>query len=217
MKIIVFMVLLNLMITGLCGCKKEEMPEKEEPRYEGTIVAAGDSLTAGLGVTEDRAYPAQLEKRLLEHGYRYKVVNAGNSGETSSGLLSRMKWILSLNPDIVILETGANDGLRGVNPELTKKNIQGAVLILKANRVTVVLAGMQIVQNLGKEYTDAFKAIYPAVAKEEEVILIPFFLEGVAGNPQLSQPDGIHPTAAGYRIVADLIYPYVVKAIKERR
>lgn len=217
MKKIVFMVLLNLMIIGLCGCKKEEMPKKEEPHYEGTIVAAGDSLTAGFGVAEDTAYPAQLEKKLLKHGYRYKVVNAGNNGETSSGLLSRMKWILSLNPDIVILETGANDGFRGVNPELTKKNIERAVLILKANRITVVLAGMQIVQNLGKEYTEAFKMIYPAVAKEEEVILIPFFLEGVAGNPQLSQPDGIHPTSEGYRIVVDLIYPYVVKAIKERR
>lgn len=201
----------------LGGCQKDETgaPRAEKVSYEGTIVAAGDSLTAGFGVSEDEAYPARLEKRLLKDGYMYKVVNVGISGETSSGLLSRIKWILTLKPDIVILETGANDGFRGIDPELTRKNVEEAVRILKANRVTVVLAGMQIVQNLGKEYTDAFKAIYPAVAKKEEVILIPFFLEGLVGNPELNQPDGIHPTSKGYSIVVDNIYPYILEAIKK--
>lgn len=208
--------LLTLILFTMNGCRKKES-RKEVPKYDGTIVAAGDSLTAGLYLSEYEAYPAQLEKRLLENGYRYRVINAGNSGETSSSLLSRMKWILSMKPDIVIIETGANDGLRGVDPELTRKNIEGAVRILKSSGVTVVLAEMQIVQNLGKEYTEAFKAIYPAVAKKEDIILTPFFLEGVAGNPDLNTPDGIHPTAAGYRIVVDNIYPSVIEAIKREK
>lgn len=212
------LMLLSL-LTVLVGCRKAEQvePEVMKTSYEGTIVAAGDSLTGGFGVTEDQAWPPRLEKRLLNNGYRYKVVNAGIIGETSSGLLSRIKWILTLNPDIVVLETGANDGLRGINPEFTRKNVEEAVRILKANKVTVVLAGMQIVQNLGKEYTDAFKSIYPAVAEKEGIILIPFFLEGLAGNPQLNQPDGVHPTAEGYTIVLENIYPYVIEGIKKSK
>ena len=208
--------LLTPMLFAMNGCQKKES-RKERPKYDGTIVAAGDSLTAGLYVLENEAYPAQLEKRLLGDGYRYRVINAGNSGETSSGLLSRMKWILSMKPDIVIIETGANDGFRGVDPELTRKNIEGAVRILKSSGVTVVLAKMQIVQNLGKEYTEAFKAIYPAVAKKEGIIMTPFYLEGVAGNPDLNEPDGIHPTAAGYSIVVDNIYASVIEAIKREK
>ena len=208
--------ILTPMLFAMNGCRKKES-RKEVPKYDGTIVAAGDSLTAGLFVLENEAYPAQLEKRLLREGHRYRVINAGNSGETSSGLLSRMKWILSMKPDIVIIETGANDGLRGVDPELTRKNIEGAVRILRSSGVTVVLAEMQIVQNLGKEYTEAFKAIYPAVAKKEDIILTPFFLEGVTGNRDLNEPDGIHPTAAGYSIVVDNIYASVIEAIKREK
>lgn len=214
----IFWILISLFIV-LTGCQKDEKgaPEAMEVNYEGTIVAAGNSLTAGFGVSEDEAYPARLERKLLKDGYRYKVINAGSSGETSSGLLSRVKWILTLKPDIVILETGANDGFRGINPEHARKNIEEAVRILNANRVTVVLAGMQIVQNLGKEYTDSFKAIYPAIAQKEEVILIPFFLEGLSGDPYLNQADGVHPTSQGYSIVVDNIYPYILEAIKKSK
>lgn len=208
--------ILTQILFTMNGCRKKESG-REVAKYDGTIVAAGDSLTAGLYILENEAYPAQLEKRLLKEGHRYRVINAGNSGETSSGLLSRMNWILSMKPDIVIIETGANDGLRGVDPELTRKNIEGAVRILKSSGVTVVLAEMQIVQNLGKEYTEAFKAIYPAVAEKEGIILTPFFLEGVAGNPDINAPDGIHPTAEGYRIVVDNIYPSVIEAIKREK
>lgn len=182
--LISYWILISMLIV-LSGCKKDEKeaPKAVKMNYEGTIVAAGNSLTAGFGVSEDEVYPAKLERKLLKDGYRYKVVNAGSSGETSSGLLSRINWILTLQPDIVILETGANDGFRGINPDLTGKNIAEAVRLLKANKVIVVLAGMQIVQNLGKEYTDAFKAIYPAVAQKEEVILIPFFLRRISRRP----------------------------------
>lgn len=184
---------------------------------EGTIVAAGDSLTAGYGLPERDAYPAQLERKLNQNGYRWKVVNAGISGETSSGLLSRVDWILKLKPDIVILETGANDGLRGVDPKVTGANIDKAVTRLQAKGVTVVLAGMRMVTNMGPTFTKEFAANYSSVAKKHHLILIPFFLEGVAGDPALNQQDGIHPVARGYQIITDKVYPYVTKAIDLKR
>jgi len=180
----------------------------------GIIVAMGDSLTEGLGVNMDDAYPAQLERKLHADGYDFTVINAGFSGETSSGALTRVNFVLKLKPDIVILGTGGNDSLRGVDPALTQKNITQLVRTFKANHVIVVLAGMQTVQNMGTDYTQKFQAIYPAVAKAEGVILIPFFLEGVAGNPKLMQDDFIHPKPEGYAIVVKTIYPYVLQAIK---
>lgn len=187
----------------------------DEIAYAGTIVAMGDSLTAGLGVPEDQAYPAQLGRRLADDGHRYKVVNAGVSGETSSGALSRVQWVIeSLDPDIVILETGANDGLRGIDPKLLESNLNQLVVTLKNHNIIVVLAGMQMLPNLGPEYIEAFATIYPGVARTHGVIFMPFFLEGVAGQGQWNQADKIHPTAEGYtRIVANL-YPYVMQAIE---
>lgn len=197
---------------------KESPPQRQSaPDYEGTIVAVGDSLTAGLGVAEEFAYPALLERKLIAGDFRYKVVNAGISGETSSGTLSRINWVLTLKPDIVILETGANDGLRGIDSALTRKNIQEILRVLEKAHVAVVLAGMQMVQNLGQEYTEAFRRIYPEAAKKFGIPLVPFFLAGVAGEPALNQADGIHPTAEGYRVVVETVYPYAVEAIRERR
>ena len=206
-----------LTICALIGCGQPDTSTPAESRHEfvGTIVAVGDSLTAGFGVTEFEAYPAQLEQKLRADGYRYKVVNAGVSGETSSGALSRINWVLTLKPDMVILETGANDGLRGIDPELTMHNLHAIVAAFKAHGVTVVLAGMQMVHNLGAEYTSKFAENYPSVASAQQVILIPFFLAGVAGEPLLNQDDGIHPTAKGYGIITANIYPYIVEAIKE--
>jgi acyl-CoA thioesterase-1 len=183
------------------------------PQSKGTIVAVGDSLTAGLGVNEEEAYPAQLEKKLRAAGYDWKVVNAGISGETSSGTLSRINWVMKLRPDIVILETGANDGLRGIDPAVTRKNIDETIRILKQQNVTVVLAGMRMFRNLGQEFTKGFANLYPSLASKHDLILVPFFLQGVAGNPSLNRPDGIHPTAEGYRIVTENVYPFARKAI----
>jgi acyl-CoA thioesterase-1 len=201
------------------SCKQQEnRPVGDEqnsvPEYEGTIIAMGDSLTAGLGVAVDDAYPARLEQLLQEAGYNWQVINGGISGETSSGALSRTRWILARHPDIVILETGANDALRGLPLSLVRENIMKTVQMFQEGGVKVVLAGMQIVQNLGADYTKRFAAIYPAVARERQVILIPFFLEGVAGDPSLNQEDTIHPNQKGYRIVARTVLPYVVQAIK---
>ncbi|MBX3012748.1 MAG: arylesterase [Caldilineaceae bacterium] len=183
------------------------------PEPAGIIVAMGDSLTEGLGVNLDDAYPAQLARKLQADGYSYTVINAGVSGETTTGALARVDWVLTLQPDIVILATGGNDSLRAIDPKVTQENLRQLVQAFHAADVTVVLAGMQTVQNLGEEYTNAFRAIYPAVAAEYNLILIPFFLEGVAGDPTLNQADFIHPTAAGYTQVVETIYPYVLQAI----
>ncbi len=182
-----------------------------------TIVAMGDSLTEGLGVPEDHAYPAVLERNLQKAGYPVKVINAGISGEISAGALSRTEWILRLNPDILILETGANDGFRGVDPEAVKKNIAATIRILQKRDVVVVLAGMKMVKNLGEDYIRAFEDVYPNLAVDFDVIFIPFILEGVAGEPALNREDGIHPNADGYRKVADHVQPYVEKAIERWR
>lgn len=219
---------LAALTAALCGCDGKPEAEAPPPRAgapsateapAGVIAAVGDSLTEGYGLDEEKAYPALLEARLRASGHAFRVINAGISGETSSGTLSRVQWILTLKPDIVILGTGANDGLRGVDPALTRRNIRQIVGILKQEGVVVVLAGMEMVRNLGASFTDAFREIYPEVAREEEVILVPFLLKGVAGDPRLNLPDGIHPNPEGYRIVAETVYPYVVEAIgrvKER-
>jgi acyl-CoA thioesterase-1 len=182
---------------------------------EGVIVAVGDSLTAGYRVAEEEAYPALLRQRLARDGRYFEVINAGSSGETSSGTLARLDWILTLKPDIMILETGANDGLRGIDPQLTRDNIDRIVTRLKAEGVIVVLAGMQMIKNLGATFTNQFESLYPAVAGKHDIILIPFFLETVAARPQLNQADGIHPTVEGYRRVTDHIYPFVREAIDQ--
>ena len=179
------------------------------------ILAVGDSLTEGFGVPSADAYPAQLERALVTAGHAVTVVNAGVSGETSSGTRQRIDWLLQQQPDIVILAIGGNDGLRGIDPALTEQNIEEIVRRSQASGAVVVLPGMEMVRNLGSEYTDQFRAIYPAVAERTGAILMPFFLEGVAADPALNQPDFIHPTAEGYAVVVEQILPYVEQAITE--
>ena len=213
------LLLVFLLSISLAGCGEEtvSIENKNQPQYAGTILAIGDSLTEGLGVEEEFAYPAQLQQKLIDSGYDYRVINAGVSGETSSGALSRIKWALTLQPDIVILVTGANDGLRGIEPVLIDANITEIVQLLKERNIVVVLGGMQMVQNLGQTYTLAFSKLYEDIAREQEIIFIPAFLAGVGANPALNQSDGIHPTADGYRIIVDNIYPYVVEAIEKHQ
>ncbi len=174
-------------------------PQMDLPR----IVAFGDSLTAGLGVTQDDAYPKQLQDRLVTEGYRYRVVNAGVSGETTAGGLRRVSWILQSHPQIVILELGANDGLRGLKLEDTRANLEQIIRQLEQAKVTVILAGMKMPPNYGADYTRRFEAMYTDLAKRYRLPLIPFFLEGVATSASLNQADGIHPTAEGYRLIVD--------------
>lgn len=179
------------------------------------IVAFGDSLTAGLGVSPDEAYPAQLQRRLDAAGYRYRVINAGVSGDTTAGGVRRVEWVLNSKPAIVIVELGANDGLRGIDPAQTQANLDTIVQRLQAAGVAVVLAGMKLPPNYGKDYTGRFESVFPAVAKKYRVPLMPFFLDGVATQQGLNQADGIHPTEAGYRVISehlfDVLKPLLVK------
>ncbi|MDJ0784398.1 MAG: arylesterase [Desulfosarcinaceae bacterium] len=179
-----------------------------------TIVALGDSLTAGLGVDEAAAYPALLENRLKADGHHVAVINAGISGETSSGAVSRLDWVLaSLDPDLIVLATGANDGLRGIDPKVLQANLDHLIRALKAADIKVILAGMKMLPNLGPVYTSRFNAVYPRVAEAHDVPLIPFFLEGVAGERRYNQQDMLHPNAEGYRRIVDHIYPWVAAAL----
>lgn len=170
------------------------------------LTALGDSLTEGYGVAAEDAYPAQLEVRLRADGLPWQVVNAGLSGETSSGALSRLDWVLKTKPQAVLLVTGANDGLRGLDPNLTEQNLNAMVGKLAASGVKVMLGGMKAPANLGEDYVQQFEAIYPRVAKAHNVPLIGFFLEGVAKSPDLNLEDGKHPNKEGYAKIVDFIY-----------
>ena len=182
-----------------------------------TILALGDSLTEGLGVDNDANYPAQLEARLQELGYKdVKVVNSGLSGETSTGLVNRLDWVLQTKPDITILTIGANDAIRGIDVATVEANIRTAVKRLQDGGSEVILGGMQIYDNLGSDYVESFAAIYPRVAKDMNVTLIPFFLDGVGGDAELNQADAIHPTKEGYTIIVnDNILPILQPEIEK--
>ena len=185
----------------------------ERPR----IVAFGDSLTAGFGVAPENAYPARLQRRLDEQGVRYRVINAGVSGDTTAGGLRRVEWVLKSRPEVVILELGANDGLRGLNLEQTKANLERIIQRCQQASVDVVLAGMKLPPNYGADYIKRFEAMYPALAKQYRLTLIPFFLDGVAGSSSLNQADGIHPTSEGYRIIADKVFQTVKPLLNGRK
>jgi acyl-CoA thioesterase-1 len=170
------------------------------------VVFLGDSLTAGLGLDEDQAYPARVGKELARRGLPVRVINAGVSGDTSAGGLERLGWLLAQHPDLLVVELGANDGLRGQPLAGIEANLRAIVERARAAGVgRIVLAGMKIPPNYGPEYASGFEAIFPRVAKEERVTLIPFLLEGVAARPDLNQPDGLHPNAAGDEIVAKTV------------
>ncbi|MEK6631785.1 MAG: arylesterase, partial [Nitrospirota bacterium] len=180
------------------------------------IVAFGDSLTAGLGVAADETYPAELQRRLDMLGLRYRVINAGVSGETSAGGLRRVPWILRSKPEIVILELGANDGLRGLRVEETKANLEHIIQQLQQSGTHVVLAGMKLPPNYGNDYLSAFERLYPDLATRYRLPLIPFFLEGVAASNTLNQADGIHPTARGYRAIVEMMLGRLQPVLRDR-
>ena len=174
-----------------------------------TMVFFGDSLTAGYGLeSTDEAFPALIQERLSASGRPWRVVNAGLSGETTAGGLRRLDWILKQPVDIFVLELGGNDGLRGIAPETSRANLQAMITRIRERypNVKLVLAGMQMPANMGADYTRQFAAMYPDLARENHLTLIPFLLEGVGGVPGLNQGDGIHPTAAGHKIVAATVW-----------
>lgn len=181
-----------------------------------TILFFGDSLTAGYGLSTEEAFPALIGKELNRQGTKVKVVNAGLSGETSAGGLSRIDWVLRQPVDVFVLELGANDGLRGLPLDQTRKNLQAIVDKVKSKYpdVRIVMAGMMVPPNMGKEYTGEFKNIYPELAKKNGATLMPFLLEGVAGDEKLNLPDGIHPNVEGHKIVANNLAKVLTPLLK---
>lgn len=175
------------------------------------ILFFGDSLTAGYGLSPDEAFPALVEKKLNSQGKPARVVNAGLSGETSAGGLSRIDWVLRQPIDVFVLELGANDGLRGLPIDQTRKNLQAIIdkVRTKFPKARIVIAGMMVPPNMGPDYTAKFQKIFPELAKENNVALIPFLLQDVAGNDELNLPDGIHPNTEGHKIVADNVYKVI--------
>ena len=180
------------------------------------IVVLGDSLTAGLGVAPDEAYPALLEAQLRREGYDYRVINAGVSGDTSSGGVRRIDWVLRLRPEIVIVALGANDGLRGQPLPQLHDNLAAIVQKTLRSGARVLLAGMRVPPNYGAAYTRDFAAVFPEVARRLNVPLVPFLLEGVAAEVRFNQGDGIHPNAEGQRRIADHVWPHLRPLLVKR-
>ncbi len=181
------------------------------------IVAFGDSLTAGYGVAVNEAFPVQLQRALEAKGVAATIVNAGVSGDTTTGGLSRLDWSVPDGTDGVILELGANDALRGFDPAVTRKALETMLLRFRERKIPVLLCGMLAPPNLGAEYGRAFNTIYPDLAAETGAILYPFFLTGVAADPKLNQRDGLHPTAAGVAVIVARIMPQVEELIARAR
>jgi acyl-CoA thioesterase-1 len=211
------------LVTG--ACERTPDPEALERAPSGPAAAAstssqpqivclGDSLTAGLGLEPEQAYPALLQQRVQAAGYPYDVVNAGVSGDTSAGGLRRLKWSLGGDARVLIVALGANDGLRGLAVEELRRNLSAILEEARSRDIAVLLAGMEAPPNFGPSYTRSFRDVYSGLARTYEVAFVPFLLEGVAGVTRLNQADGIHPTAEGQRALADLLWPELERVLK---
>lgn len=184
--------------------------EREEPF---TILVLGDSLTAGYGLAKGEDFPAQLAGALAKKRFNVQVINGGISGDTSAGGLARLEWALADEPDMVMVELGANDALRGIDPSVTRKNLAAIIEKIQKRGMSVLLAGMKAPRNMGATYVEQFDRIYPELAKEYQVPLYSFFLEGVATKPELNQADGLHPTRQGVEQIVSRILPTVIEQI----
>jgi acyl-CoA thioesterase I len=179
------------------------------------ILALGDSLVAGYGLLGPDGFVPQLEAALRAAGLAVEIVNGGVSGDTSAGGLARLDWVLASDPAVVLVELGANDALRGLDPGETEANLDGILTRLKAEGRHVLLAGMEAPRNWGREYVEAFRALYVRLAAKHRVALYPFFLDGVAARPEFNQPDGIHPNARGVREIVGRIAPHLTRLVRD--
>lgn len=191
------------LITALCGAGTRA--ETREIR----ILALGDSLTAGYGLARSEGFVAQLERALRAKGIPARVLDAGVSGDTTAGGRARLDWALADRPDVAIVALGGNDGLRGIDPAATYANLDAILRRLRERNIPALLAGMLAPPNLGAEYAEAFREAYARLAREHDVVFYPFFLDGVAAEPELNQPDGIHPNARGVAVMVERILPHV--------
>jgi acyl-CoA thioesterase-1 len=201
---------LLLLVLQLAACAAAPAAPPPGLQSGRVIVAFGDSLTAGLGVPVEQTYPARLEERLKREGYDYRVVNAGVSGDTTAGGVRRVDWALRLKPEIVILELGVNDALRGQKLAGVRANLDQMISRFQSSGARVLLAGMRLPPNYGDRYAEDFHRLYGEVARAHRAAIMPFFLDGVGAIPRLNQADGIHPTAEGYAIVVDRLWPYLL-------
>jgi acyl-CoA thioesterase I len=185
-----------------------------EPRKR--VVVLGDSIAAGYGLDQEEAFPALLQKKIDQAKLPYEVINAGVSGDTTAGGARRISWILKQAVDVLLIELGGNDGLRGISPEETGKNLQTIIDRTRSQypKATIVVAGMQMPANMGEEFTRKYKEVFSAVARRNKVVLIPFLLEGVGGRAELNQPDRIHPTAAGHKLIAETAWTILEPVLK---
>lgn len=226
LKYSLYCLLLAMVSCGGPGDKKEDGGEvqTEVPQIAGTetaervILFFGNSLTAGMGLDPQEAFPAFIQRKLDSLGYDYTVVNAGLSGETTASGRNRLPWVLDQEVSVFILELGANDGLRGIPLEETRTNLQAMIDQVREENpgTAIVLAGMQIPPNMGPDYTREFREIFPVLAENNKTGLIPFLLKDVGGVPELNQDDGIHPTKKGHQIIANNIWPYIQAALTSR-
>jgi acyl-CoA thioesterase I len=202
------------LVAALSGCEqsREELPTKSPPPASNierpSVLFLGTSLTAGLGLEPEQAYPALIQLKIDSAGLNYRVVNAGVSGETSAGALRRVDWIFREPVSVLVVETGANDGLRGLPPDTLRANVQAIFDRAKQLRPAprLVLLGMRVPPNYGRAYADRFQEVYRELARRNDAALVPFLLEGVGGIPRLNQPDGVHPTAEGQRRMAETVW-----------
>ena len=187
---------------------KAEQHPTQNGEQSKAILFFGDSLTAGYGIAPDHAFPSLIQEKIRANGWDFEVISAGVSGETTAGGLRRVDWVLQRPVDVFVLELGANDGLRGQSIENARGNLQAIIDRVKNKypQVRIVLAGMRIPPNLSREYTARFRSIFPELARENNAVLIPFLLDGVGGIPRLNQPDGLHPTPQGHKIVAENVW-----------
>ena len=230
MEKVVHKLLPFLFVLGVAACnnttgnrEKQEVAhpiENNAPQAkseEKTILFFGNSLTAGYGLEPDKAFPGLLQQRIDSLGLKYKVINAGLSGETTASGNTRIDWVLNQKVDIFVLELGGNDGLRGISTEETRKNLQQMIDKIRSKYpdCQIILAGMQIPPNMGPDYTASFRTIFPEIAEKNQVALIPFLLESVGGEPHLNQPDGIHPNEKGHKIVAENVWKVLKQFLTE--
>jgi acyl-CoA thioesterase-1 len=206
---------LVLLLATCCLATSAAFSAASQPAGEPPVVVfLGDSLTAGFGIAREEAFPAVLDRRLDEAGLPARVVNAGVSGDTSAGGLRRLDWVLRQQPDVLVVALGGNDGLRALPVEELEANLRKIVRKARDNGARVLLLGVRMPPSHGREYKEAFEAVYPRVAEELDVPLVPYMLEGIAGNPDLNLPDGIHPTAEGHRRIADNVFPTLSELVQ---
>jgi acyl-CoA thioesterase I len=220
---------LLVLTIAVAACGRDEVPRQAAAGQDSvagapvpaggtpTIVFLGTSITAGLGLDPEQAYPAVIQQKLDSAGFHYQVINAGQSGESSAGALNRIDWILRQAPAVLFIETGANDGLRGQSPEGVRSNIQAIIDRTRSRspNTTIILAGMQALPNMGSRYVREFVALYPELAERNGLRLVPFILEGVGGVDSLNQADGIHPTPAGQEIVAENVWRVLLPVLAD--